>query len=256
MGMDYMLARYYAHTLARLLSPDAFGGQASSPQSWNLYAYVGNNPLRYYDPLGLYKVEGDEAAVAEFNEQTSEAIGLPVSEDEEGNMTRAAGPPAPENQAAVEAFDAAAGADFTINAVTESEFVVDNFETQEVNSSHISELPTTAPAGSPQAVTQGEVVTHILTEYTTAANGLGFQGKAAYDAAHSAGLNAQNEYRADHGQAPVVREKTGYVSNWPVGAIFGSRTFYTAVIATGNSTTMTRQGAGWFRQASFSVSHR
>ncbi|HXE74019.1 MAG TPA: RHS repeat-associated core domain-containing protein [Candidatus Xenobia bacterium] len=46
-------ARYDASTLGRFMSPDspAFS-LAHDPQSWNLYAYVTNNPLRYIDPTG------------------------------------------------------------------------------------------------------------------------------------------------------------------------------------------------------------
>jgi len=48
--------RYYSGTMARFLTPDPAGLAAVDPtnqQSWNLYAYVLNNPLSYIDPLGL-----------------------------------------------------------------------------------------------------------------------------------------------------------------------------------------------------------
>ncbi|MGH7701518.1 MAG: RHS repeat-associated core domain-containing protein, partial [Gemmatimonadales bacterium] len=60
-GMDYMFARYYGSNLGRLMSVDPVGGQLGSPQAWNLYAYVGNNPIAVTDPLGLYKVTGEGA---------------------------------------------------------------------------------------------------------------------------------------------------------------------------------------------------
>ena len=52
--LDYFLARYYSGPLGRFLSPDApFADQfESDPQSWNLYSYVRNNPLRFVDPTG------------------------------------------------------------------------------------------------------------------------------------------------------------------------------------------------------------
>ncbi len=53
-GLDYLGARYYGSTQGRFTSPDDFlnDTHATSPASWNLYAYVRNNPLIYIDPLG------------------------------------------------------------------------------------------------------------------------------------------------------------------------------------------------------------
>jgi len=48
-----MFARYYDDDLPRFMSPDpGESWDEYDPQSWNLYAYVGNNPLRYFDPDG------------------------------------------------------------------------------------------------------------------------------------------------------------------------------------------------------------
>ena len=53
-GLDYFGARYYSGAQGRFTSPDApFADQVpSDPQSWNLYTYVGNNPLRHVDATG------------------------------------------------------------------------------------------------------------------------------------------------------------------------------------------------------------
>jgi len=53
-GMDFFQARYFGAAFGRFTSADdPFAGQdASDPQSWNLYSYVLNNPLRYTDPDG------------------------------------------------------------------------------------------------------------------------------------------------------------------------------------------------------------
>lgn len=56
-GLDYFTMRYYSSTQGRFTSPDEpFADQEEhDPQSWNLYTYVGNNPLLYTDSLGLFK---------------------------------------------------------------------------------------------------------------------------------------------------------------------------------------------------------
>jgi len=53
-GLDFFEARYYASTQGRFTSADDFLNDTSpvDPASWNLYAYVRNNPLRYIDPTG------------------------------------------------------------------------------------------------------------------------------------------------------------------------------------------------------------
>jgi hypothetical protein len=51
-----MHARYYAPLMGRLLSVDPISGDAQRPQSWNRYAYVTNNPLKYIDPTGMAEV--------------------------------------------------------------------------------------------------------------------------------------------------------------------------------------------------------
>jgi RHS repeat-associated protein len=66
-GNDYFGARYYASSMGRFLSPDWSATvmpvpyvKLDNPQTLNLYAYVGNNPLSRTDPTGHYLCNGDE----------------------------------------------------------------------------------------------------------------------------------------------------------------------------------------------------
>lgn len=56
-NLDYAQTRMFGSSLGRFTSPDDFVNDThtSDPQSWNLYVYVRNNPLRFIDPDGAIK---------------------------------------------------------------------------------------------------------------------------------------------------------------------------------------------------------
>jgi RHS repeat-associated protein len=60
-GNDHAWFRNYEQSLGRWMSPDPAGLAAvdpTSPQSWNRYPYVTNNPLALMDPTGLQGQDG------------------------------------------------------------------------------------------------------------------------------------------------------------------------------------------------------
>lgn len=59
-GLYYCKSRYYSPTLGRFLTKDSHGFiQHGDPQTLNLYAYCGNNPVNFTDPTGHW-MDGDE----------------------------------------------------------------------------------------------------------------------------------------------------------------------------------------------------
>jgi RHS repeat-associated protein len=56
-GLHNFGKRYYEDALSRFMTPDPLlnSGHPANPQSWNRYAYVLNNPLKFTDPTGLYE---------------------------------------------------------------------------------------------------------------------------------------------------------------------------------------------------------
>jgi RHS repeat-associated protein len=68
-GLDYFGARYFAGVLGRFTGPDGplNDQSASDPQSWNLYSYGRNNPLRFIDPTGRACVVGDDGGEYDDN---------------------------------------------------------------------------------------------------------------------------------------------------------------------------------------------
>jgi len=48
--LDYAHARYFSHGQGRFTGVDPISGHVANPQTWNGYAYVGNNPVNGTDP--------------------------------------------------------------------------------------------------------------------------------------------------------------------------------------------------------------
>jgi len=59
-GLDYMHYRFYGSNIGRFMKPDNIMGNMANPQSWNLYSYVGNNPVNRNDPTGHWYSTGPQ----------------------------------------------------------------------------------------------------------------------------------------------------------------------------------------------------
>jgi len=56
-GLYFYEARYYDPVLARFISADTLVPRPNDPQGFNRYTYAGNNPFRYTDPTGHFKIK-------------------------------------------------------------------------------------------------------------------------------------------------------------------------------------------------------
>lgn len=78
--LDFAQARMFGSSHGRFTSPDDFlnDTHVSDPQSWNLYSYVRNNPVRFVDPSGekarIYARYDDATKTMHINIQASFAI--------------------------------------------------------------------------------------------------------------------------------------------------------------------------------------
>jgi RHS repeat-associated protein len=70
-GLDYAMARYYASTGGRFLTPDPghVGANTFDPQSWNAYVYALNDPINLVDPTGMAAEEERCSDQGELEEQ-------------------------------------------------------------------------------------------------------------------------------------------------------------------------------------------
>lgn len=71
-NLDNFGARYDSSSLGRFMSPDPenAGADPTTPQSWNMYSYVVNNPLTFADPTGMECVWDNGSYDSENDRQT------------------------------------------------------------------------------------------------------------------------------------------------------------------------------------------
>lgn len=58
-GLYYYGARFYNPALRRFVQPDSLLPDPYDPQQLNRYSYVANNPLKYTDPSGNFRIDWD-----------------------------------------------------------------------------------------------------------------------------------------------------------------------------------------------------
>ncbi len=97
-NLDYFGVRYFSGAQGRFTSPDVplADQRPEDPQSWNLYSYGRNNPLKYVDPTGqAVELTGTEEEREEHLKALQQAIGKQAGsylysnaeKDKNGNAT-------------------------------------------------------------------------------------------------------------------------------------------------------------------------
>jgi RHS repeat-associated protein len=88
-GLDFAQARYYGNGLGRFTSVDPImeSAKSATPQTWNRFVYVVNNPLKFVDPTGLSGTPWD---LLTKKEQKLIATRLDIDQNLRGRARRSA----------------------------------------------------------------------------------------------------------------------------------------------------------------------
>ncbi|MEW6248918.1 MAG: RHS repeat-associated core domain-containing protein [Nitrospirota bacterium] len=77
-GLYFYEARYYDPTLGRFISADTLVPNPRDPQDLNRYTYAGNNPLRYTDPTGHFRLNFGKFFRRAFGDVGTAIVGVAI----------------------------------------------------------------------------------------------------------------------------------------------------------------------------------
>jgi hypothetical protein len=74
-----MHARYYSPRWGRFLNVDPIRPAVTSPEDWNRYAYVANNPMQFTDPGGTLRLKASQVGI-DLWESADQGMDVPALE--------------------------------------------------------------------------------------------------------------------------------------------------------------------------------
>jgi uncharacterized Zn-binding protein involved in type VI secretion len=80
--------------------------------------------------------------------------------------------------------------------------IVDNFGNNNVDVGDLEQIPASPSAAHPNSTTRDEMIVHFMVERNNAAT----TGDPNFDPAHQAGIDAQNQMRAERGQPAITSQ--------------------------------------------------
>ncbi|HKV23081.1 MAG TPA: RHS repeat-associated core domain-containing protein [Candidatus Acidoferrum sp.] len=94
-GLYFLRARYYSPSFQRFISEDPIGLAGGGP---NLYAYAGDDPVDFIDPLGLYNVWNFWYDAGSFSEAFADTLTFGNASRLNDGLAQAAGRSTPTNR--------------------------------------------------------------------------------------------------------------------------------------------------------------
>ncbi|MGB9490056.1 MAG: RHS repeat-associated core domain-containing protein [Terriglobales bacterium] len=216
-GNDYFGARYYASSMGRCLSPDWAAkatpvpyAKLSDPQTLNLYAYVGNNPLTRFDADGhTITCTGDQCK--QYIAALQKATGMTFAADKNGLLSITS---RPDKMGYVGSAVAGVIGDkknaVNISADSHNDVLGGHYAghgNQILNFNSINALSSAKGGFTPQSI-----VTHETMEAYVGLKLGGAYDMATYSKAHAAAIGYENAERLSEG-LPARIDEYGSGSN-------------------------------------------
>lgn len=189
LGVALVLLALACNASARFVSTDPVQADPNAGQNFNRYYYANNNPYKFTDPDGrAVSLAGAPADQQKFIQQTQQLTGTTVAPDRQGNLTVQSTNSQVGSPGAATALNNAINATQTISLTAVSSdpnVFIDSYATGKVDVDDIGNFAAT------NSDLGAAALTHVLTEYTTAAQAGGMT-PANFAAGHAAGLSAES----------------------------------------------------------------